>query len=37
MSDDNCVWVDSPDECETLRLLAMPYSGHPDYRKKWRL
>ncbi|QYN26699.1 DUF6221 family protein [Amycolatopsis sp. DSM 110486] len=22
--------------CETLRLLALPYSGHPDYREEWR-
>lgn len=21
----------------TLRLLAHPYSGHPDYRPEWRL
>lgn len=22
--------------CETLRLLALPYADHPDYREKWR-
>ena|SRR2546423_1019996 len=22
--------------CSTVRLLALPYAGHPDYRQKWR-
>lgn len=22
--------------CETLRLLALPYAGHDDYREEWR-
>ena len=22
--------------CETVRLLALPYSQHPDYQKAWR-
>lgn len=22
--------------CPTLRLLAMPYADHPDYREEWR-
>ncbi|MEU4967752.1 DUF6221 family protein [Streptomyces smyrnaeus] len=22
--------------CETLRLLALPYAAHPDYREEWR-
>lgn len=22
--------------CTTLRLLALPYAGHPDYREEWR-
>lgn len=22
--------------CGTLRLLALPYAGHPDYREEWR-
>lgn len=26
--------VDWP--CATLRLLAMPYADHPDYREEWR-
>ena len=28
---------DSPTEwpCATLRLLALPYAGHPDYRPEW--
>jgi hypothetical protein len=27
------VWVDVP--CPTLRLLALPYASHPDYRPEW--
>ncbi len=23
--------------CPTLRLLTLPYTGHPDYRDEWRL
>lgn len=23
-------------ECPTLRLLALPYADHPDYRAEWR-
>lgn len=26
-------WVGYP--CETLRLLALPYADHPDYRAEW--
>jgi hypothetical protein len=22
--------------CDTLRYLALPYAGHPDYREEWR-
>jgi hypothetical protein len=22
--------------CQTLRLLALPYAGHPDYRQEWK-
>jgi hypothetical protein len=22
--------------CETLRLLALPYADHPDYREEWK-
>lgn len=22
--------------CESMRLLALPYEDHPDYRKEWR-
>ena len=22
--------------CATLRLLALPYADHPDYREEWR-
>jgi len=25
-----------PDGCTTLRLLALPYAGHEDYREEWR-
>lgn len=27
-------WPDSP--CRTLRLLALPYADHEDYREAWR-
>jgi len=27
-------WAAYP--CELLRLLALPYAGHPDYRKEWK-
>ncbi|WP_030777311.1 DUF6221 family protein [Streptomyces sp. NRRL S-920] len=26
----------NPDEIEALRLLAVAYDGHPDYREEWR-
>jgi hypothetical protein len=30
-------YSDDPDEpCPTLRLLALPYADHPDYREEWR-
>jgi hypothetical protein len=29
----DCQWESWP--CATLRLLALPYSGHPDYRGEW--
>lgn len=32
---DNCTWNDGGD-CSTLRLLALPYSDHPEYRSEWR-
>ncbi|MFD3802629.1 DUF6221 family protein [Streptomyces sp. NPDC058619] len=25
-----------PHPCRTLRLLALPYANHPDYREDWR-
>lgn len=37
-----CGWVYDEIEdfgvkgCETLRLLAEPYSGHPEYRQEWK-
>jgi hypothetical protein len=27
-------WTSYP--CETVRLLALPYAGHPDYREEWK-
>ncbi len=27
-------WIPFP--CRTLRLLALPYAGHPDYDESWR-
>jgi uncharacterized protein DUF6221 len=30
----DCQWNKRP--CTTLRLLALPYSDHPDYRDDWR-
>ena len=29
--------VDPVDHRADLAVLAMPYSGHPDYRQEWRL
>lgn len=31
-----CMWVDADEVCTTLRLLALPYADHPDYREEWR-
>lgn len=31
---DGMGWIDYP--CETLRLLALPYADHPEYRAEWR-
>lgn len=33
---DHCAWVMDSEACTTLRLLALPYAGHPDYRPEWR-
>lgn len=32
-----CGWVtdDPTSGCETLRLLALPFAAHPDYRTEW--
>ncbi|MER7126764.1 DUF6221 family protein [Micrococcus luteus] len=30
------VWRPAPWPCDTLRLLALPYASHPDYRQEWR-
>lgn len=31
---ESCVVIPGP--CPTLRLLALPYAGHPDFRDEWR-
>ena len=31
-----CATCNQPGYCPTLRLLALPYAGHPDYREEWR-
>lgn len=33
-----CGWAttDPTSGCETLRLLALPYTDHPDYREEWK-
>lgn len=28
--------LDEHPDCATLKLLALPYSSHPDYRAEWR-
>lgn len=28
--------IEGFDDCRTLRLLALPYAGHPDYREEWK-
>ncbi|ROQ69188.1 hypothetical protein EDD93_3685 [Streptomyces sp. 840.1] len=33
---DHCTWVMDSEACTTLRLLALPYADHPDYRDDWR-
>lgn len=33
--DDGCI-VCGGWPCDTLRLLALPYADHPDYRQEWR-
>ncbi|WP_405149464.1 DUF6221 family protein [Sphaerisporangium sp. NBC_01403] len=34
---DSCGCMGGPDlPCPTLRLLALPYADHPDYREEWR-
>lgn len=29
-------WVQQFWPCKTLRLLALPYADHPDYREEWK-
>lgn len=33
---DHCTWVMDSEACTTLRLLALQYAAHPDYREEWR-
>jgi hypothetical protein len=33
---ENCTWVLDGENCTTLRLLALPYVDHPDFRAEWR-
>lgn len=30
-------WTDAGGYCNTLKFLAMPHSGHPDYQEAWRV
>jgi hypothetical protein len=32
---DDTQWIDGFYPCMTLRLLALPYSDHPEYREEW--
>lgn len=32
---DSCGWWDG-EPCDVIRLLALPYADHPDYRDEWR-
>ena len=31
----NGVWVMDGDDCTTVRLLALPYADHPEFREEW--
>lgn len=33
---DACAGCAHPEPCPTLRLIALPYADHPDYREDWR-
>lgn len=33
---DNGHWCIDAEDCSTMRLLALPYAGHPDYREEWK-
>ena len=33
---DNCGYWHEDEACTTLRLLALPYAEHPDYRQEWK-
>lgn len=31
-----CSGCGHPEPCPTLRLMALPFADHPDYREEWR-
>lgn len=33
---DECVECEHPEPCPTMRLMALPFADHPDYREEWR-
>jgi hypothetical protein len=33
---DLCLGCGHPEPCPTLRLMALPFADHPDYREDWR-
>ena len=33
---DNCGYWHEDEACTTLRLIALPYAQHPDYRQEWK-
>lgn len=33
---DVCAGCGHPDPCPTMRLMALPFADHPDYREEWR-
>lgn len=34
---DSCTYAHEFDDCSTMKLLALPFSGHPDYQRGWAL
>ena len=31
-----CPWDGVRGNCDTLRIIALPYAGHPDYQNEWK-